>query len=176
MFPLLRAALRYPVQPVRTLRDLIASDRTLRFVLVFAFLISCVAALRAGAKTGAIADPIRFITSLTGFFVLGAFATAGGRWLGGGGRFSHVAAAFVGSGLPFIAVDALWIAAGGAGEPSVSTLMVLERASWVWALVLLVLGLAEAHVFSRARAALTVLTLASAGAAIILVFWALRAP
>lgn len=172
MFALLRAALSYPVRPMRTLRGLITENLTLRFLLTFALVISLFAALRGGLKTGVLADPLRFSSSLGGFFVLGALAMVIGRALGGTGRYAVVTAAFTGSGLPFIAIDALWIAAHGMAEPVPSTLTVLERASWLWALVLLVLGLSEAHGFSRAKASLTVLALAALGGAVILTFMA----
>ncbi len=166
MAPLLRSALRFPVRPADSLRDLAASGAALRFALVFAVMISVFAGLRAGLMTDVdLFSPQRFASSLFGFVLLPAVALYGGRALGGRAAGAVVAAVFVGSALPFLLVDGLWslyFAAGGAapaGETApfwwrVAYLVLwpFERLTWLWAAVVLVVGLAEAQRFSRWRA------------------------
>ena len=148
MFSLPRTAFAFPFRPAPSMRLLHEVGALLRFAASFALLISVLAGVRAGLLADGWFSVPRFASSLFGFVVFPLLLWLAGRPLGGRGAVRALAAATVGCAVPFIAVDLLWIvvlAAGGASDAFVPT--VLERLSWVWALVVLVAAVAAAQRF-----------------------------
>lgn len=156
MSRLLPSVLAYSFRPVSVLRELRGGGALLRFSAVLALLVSAMAGVRAALIAG---EPgqgaFRFATSFFGFLLLPAILAFAGGLLGGKGRVPPVAAAVIGCSVPFLLVDALWVGALGFLGPEavdLTALRWLEHAIQGWSAVVLVLGLAEAHSFSRWRA------------------------
>jgi len=180
---ILGAAVRYPLRPAAALRGVVERGAVLPFAAALAVTISAGAGLRSYLMNdlSPLAFGLRFAAALGGFVLLPLLLAGGGRLLGGRGARGAVAAAVVGSGIPFVAVDLLWSGFFGAihvtGTPlhetwalvSMGVLANVERLSWAWALVALVAGLAEAQGLSRLRAAASVAVVGAAVAAVVFV-------
>lgn len=174
-----RAAIRFPFLPAAAIRILEGSaGAAWAFSLLFALAVSLFAGGRAALQApGTNLGMVRFATSLVGFVLFSVAVWAVGRWLGGKARLATVAAALVGCTLPFLLVDGVWILLLGLRQTQtratdlvvvgIEAARILERASWAWALVLLVFSLARAQRFSllRAVANLLLVALVLAGAA-----------
>src|SRR5690606_22449805 len=109
------------------------------------------------------------IVGLSGLVMAGVLLRGAGRWLGGQGGSGEVRAGLAWAGLPLLAGLPLWLvqlallpAASFGGEAPAGVGLVLaticgaiHAGLWLWAALLAILGVAEAHRFGPLRGALT---------------------